>query len=207
MAKGDPAPGTFKVAVEGSGLMVDTEVDQATALAVVNVLMGGNPTPPAPLALEGDGEDEGGDGDGASERSAKPRRRAKRAKGKAKAKRRGGKTRRKKSVGLVKDLSLRPKGKKSFPDFVKEKRPTSQHDKHAVCVYWLTKEAGYKATPEAVNTCHQGVDWKRPADLRTALRLTASKKGWIDTADSADITITTSGEDHVRYDLPKPAKK
>lgn len=66
---------------------------------------------------------------------------------------------------------------------------------------------GRKATPEAVNTCYQGVDWKRPADLRLALRLTASKKGWIDTADSADITITTSGEDHVRYDLPKPAKK
>lgn len=76
-----------------------------------------------------------------------------------------------------------------------------------MCVYWLTREGGRKATPEAVNTCYRGVDWKRPADLRIALRLTASKKGWVDTADSTDITITTSGEDHVRYDLPKPAEK
>jgi len=104
-------------------------------------------------------------------------------------------------------LAREPGIRSNHPRISPEKRPTSQHDKHAVCVYWLTKEAGYKATPEAVNTCHQGVNWKRPADLRTALRLTASKKGWIDTADSADITITTSGEDHVRYDLPKPAKK
>ena len=206
MVRGDSAPGTFKVAVEGSGLTMDTEVDQATALAVMNILMGGDPKPSAPLTLGDDGEDGHGDGDGASGKSDKRRRRAKPRKGKAKAKRQGGKTRRQ-SVGLVKDLSLRPKGKKSFPDFIKEKKPTSQHDKHAVCVYWLTQEAGHKATPEAVNTCHQGVDWKRPADLRAALRLTASKKGWIDTADSADIKITTSGEDHVRYDLPKPAKK
>lgn len=139
MARGDSAPGTFKVAVEGSGLMMDTEVDQATALAVVNVLMGGAPAPPAPLTL---GDDGGGEhGDGASERNAKPRRRAKPRKGKAKTKRQGDKTRRQ-SVGLVKDLSLRPKGKKAFPDFVKEKKPTSQHDKNAVCVYWLTREGG-----------------------------------------------------------------
>jgi hypothetical protein len=203
MADGAPFPGKFKVAVEGGGLTMDTEVDQATALQVVNLLMGGEPTPPP--AHEEEDEEVGGS-DGASGGGAKPRRR-KRGKGaKAKGKGQGGKARRQ-SLGLAKDLSLRPKNKKSFADFVEEKKPASQHDKNVVCVYWLTVEAGHKATPEAVNTCYQGAGWKRPPDLRNALRLTASKKGWIDTADSEDITITTSGEDHVRHDLPKTAKK
>ena len=50
----------------------------------------------------------------------------KRAKGKAKAKT---------SFTLVKNLDLKPSGKKSFIDFVKEKNPTSNLNRCVVCVY------------------------------------------------------------------------
>ncbi|HEX9966769.1 MAG TPA: hypothetical protein VGB06_02365 [Solirubrobacterales bacterium] len=203
MADGPRSPGKFKVVVDGAGLTIDTEVDQTMALQVVNLLMSGEPT----SSTVPEEEDKGAGGsDGGSEGGAKKRRRKLGKGSKVKGKKQGSKVRRQ-SLGLAKDLSLRPKNKKPFADFVQEKHPVTQHDKNAVCVYWLTIEAGHKATPEAVNTCYQGAEWKRPADLRNALRLTASKKGWIDTADSEDITITTSGEDHVRHDLPKTAKK
>lgn len=189
----------FKVAVEGGGLKMDKEVDQATVLAVVNLLMGGEVAPLVPPV----DEENGGTGTerGADPKPPRPRRTLAAKKGKVK---RASKA---KSVGLDKDLSLRPKNKKSFADFVDEKGPSNHEDKVTVCVFWLTKVAGHKATPEAVNSCYEGAGWKRPADLRNKLRVTASKRGWIDTGDSEDIKITTSGEDHVKHDLPETAKK
>jgi hypothetical protein len=202
-------PDKFKVAVKGGGLSMETEVDGGTARAIVNLLMGGEgvaASPPPPTSKEEDGGGNSGRGG-----SARRGRRAKQDSGSSgkgdRGKGHSRKAKRRQSVGLVKDLSLRPKGKKSFKDFADEKKPTNHNDKVTVCVFWLSKEAGQKATAEHVNTCYQGADWKRPTDLRDTLRQTASKKGWIDTADSDDIKVTTSGEDHVRHDLPEPAKK
>jgi hypothetical protein len=191
----------FKVTVNGGGLAMDQKVDQATALRVVNLLMGGGlPAGPDPE------DDDAGDGGDSAKRKARAAKRSG-AKSKGPAKKASPKRARKTSVGVLKDLSLRPKGKTSFKDFAEEKKPTSNHAKSAVCVYWLALEAGEKASPEAVNTCYAHVGWKRPSELRNALRLTASKKGWIDTADSEDIKITTSGEDFVRHDLPASSEK
>lgn len=196
-------PDKFRVTVKGGGLSMETEVDADAARAIVNILMGGEGVVASPsLTLKK--EDTGGDDGGRS--GATRVRGAKRGTGSdKKGKAHSGKAKRRQSVGLVKDLSLRPKEKKSFVDFANEKKPANHNDKVTVCVYWLTKEAGQKATAEHVNTCYQGADWKRPSDLRDTLRQTASKKGWIDTADSDDIKVTTSGEDHVKHDLPAPA--
>lgn len=209
MAKEDSALSTFEVAVNGGGLSMKTEVDAGTARAIVNLLMGGEDitASPSPASKEGDGGGKSGSGGGGATRA----RRTKQGSGSSgkggRGKGHSRKAKRRQSVGLVKDLSLRPKGKKSFIDFAGEKKPANHNDKVTVCVFWLSKEAGQKATAEHVNTCYQGADWKRPTDLRDTLRQTASKKGWIDTADSDDIKVTTSGEDHVRHDLPEPAKK
>jgi hypothetical protein len=198
-------PDKFKVAVKGGGLSMETEVNAETARAVVNLLMGGEggAASPSPTSEE-DGGGEGGSGKGGATRTRRTTRSSPKDGG---GKGRNRKAKRRQSVGLVKDLSLRPKGKKSFIDFADEKKPANHNDKVTVCVFWLSKEAGQKVTAEHVNTCYQGADWKRPTDLRDTLRQTASKKGWIDTADSDDIKVTTSGEDHVRHDLPEPAKK
>ncbi|MBS1864006.1 MAG: hypothetical protein JSS68_20095 [Actinobacteria bacterium] len=193
------ASGTFIVAVEGGGLKMDKEVDQATVLAVVNLLMSGEVAPPTPPTVDGT---EAAGSTGAV--SAKPRRHRRPSPSKNGKTKRASKT---KSVGLDKDLSLRPKNKKSFADFANEKTPSNHQDKVTVCVFWLIKTAGHKATPEAVNSCYEGAGWKRPADLRNKLAVTASKCGWLDTGDYEDIKITTSGEDHVKHDLPDTVKK
>ncbi|MGZ4185367.1 MAG: hypothetical protein ACXVFQ_03375 [Solirubrobacteraceae bacterium] len=57
---------------------------------------------------------------------------------------------------IVKDLSLRPKGKTAFADFATEKAPSSHQQKQAVIIYWLKHEAGLESgiTVDHVNTCY-----------------------------------------------------
>ena len=143
-----PSPGVFTVAVKGGGLKMDKEVDQTTVLAVVNLLMGGDVAPPVPPA-----DEENGGTDTERGVSPKPQRRRRTPTAKKGRTKRAGKA---KSVGLDKDLSLRPKNKKSFADFVNEKKPSNHEDKVTVCVFWLSKVAGHNATPEAVNSCYEG---------------------------------------------------
>jgi hypothetical protein len=69
---------------------------------------------------------------------------------------------------IVKELDLRPKGKTSFADFVKAKNPTSNHDKHAVAIYYLSHEAG-TATCRATTCLRRGATWdgsSRPTSWR-----------------------------------------
>jgi len=107
------------------------------------------------------------------------------------------------------DLSLRPKGKKAFAEFVAEKQPGSHQQKQLVAVYWLAKEAGlaFGITVDHINTCYQGAGWKRPGNLRNSLAVTSVKKGWLDTSDGNDIKLTVPGEDFVLHELPPPQKK
>jgi hypothetical protein len=185
---------TYKLTVKGVGVTIDKKIDANVARAVVTLVMGGEPLSASP-------QDDGGGG------GAKTRR-PKRSKGeKGKGKGRSGKAKRAASVGIDKNLSLRPKGKQSFKEFAEEKAPADHYDKTVVAVYWLTEVASAKASAQAVNTCYQGADWKRPTDLRNTLQQTASKKGWLDTADSDEIKLTVPGEDYVRHDLPKSSKK
>jgi hypothetical protein len=191
---GAPTKETFKLTLKGGGVTIDKKVDAEVARAVVALALGGTVPP-----VEDAADDSTGGG-------SKPRR-TKPAKG-GKGKGGGGKAKRRaSSVGIDKTLSLRPKGKKSFKDFAAEKAPSDHYEKSVVAVYWLVKEAGVAATAEAVNTCYQGADWKRPADLRNTMAQAASKKGWLDTSDQDEVKLTVPGEDYVKHDLPKPAKK
>lgn len=109
---------------------------------------------------------------------------------------------------IVKDLSLRPKGKTAWAEFAAEKAPRTHQEKQLLAVLWLTREAAMDngITVDHVNTCYQGAKWPRPRDLTNALSVTAKKSGWLDTGDKSDIKLTVSGEDHVDHDLPPKPK-
>ena len=104
---------------------------------------------------------------------------------------------------IVRDLNLRPKGKKSFIDFASAKRPTDNQKKCTVAVYYLQHELGLEAiNVNHVFTCFKNAGWRAPADLPGALFVIAHRKGWIDTSDMNNITLTTHGENLVEHDLP-----
>lgn len=105
---------------------------------------------------------------------------------------------------LIKDLDLRPDGKKSLGEFYGEKAPKTQADQIAVHVYYLRKILELEeVTSHHVYTCFKEVSVKVPNDLPQIIRNTANKKGTVDTSDANCIRITTIGENLVEHDLPK----
>jgi hypothetical protein len=107
---------------------------------------------------------------------------------------------------IVKELNLCPKGKKTFKDFVKEKQPTTNQEKCTVAVYYLRQELDFTAVSIShVFTCYKDAGWRIP-DLCNVMKITASRKGWVDTSNTESITITPGGENLVEYDLPKQNK-
>lgn len=112
----------------------------------------------------------------------------------------GSKTRKK--MLIVKDLNLSMSDKKSFKDFVNEKKPLSNQEKCTVALYYLQNEIEVEnVTVNHIYTCYKNVNW-RTVDLRNILFLTASRKGWVNTSDTENITITIHGEALVEHDLP-----
>ena len=123
-------------------------------------------------------------------------------------KKKGGKHKTKaKRPSIVKDLNLRPKGKKSFKDFFAEKTPRVGGQTYVVCVYYLEKLLGLKnISIDHVYTCMKEVKRKPPNNLSNAMTIVSSRKGWIDTSNLLDITITVPGENLVEHDL-QPKKR
>jgi hypothetical protein len=192
----DPPAGVFTVTITGDGLNVEKEIDSEQAMAIIALAMGAS-TPTV--------------GGAAANNSAPKRRssRGSRRSGAAASASGTKRTRRSGGPSVVKDLSLRPKGKKAFGDFVADKQPSSHQQKQLVAVYWLAKEAGISSgvTVDHINTCYQGAGWKRPSNLGNALAVTSMRKGWLDTSDGSDIKLTVPGEDFVLHELPPKKKK
>ena len=114
-----------------------------------------------------------------------------------------GKRRKAPSMSIVKDLDLRPKDNKHLRDFFAEKQPKKQIEQITTIVYYLSRILKLDGiTPHHVYTCLKDVGKRVPNDLPQALRLVASRKGWVETSNADDIKITTSGENMVEHDLP-----
>jgi hypothetical protein len=112
------------------------------------------------------------------------------------------------SPTLDKALDLSPKGKKSFKAFSTEKAPANGNERNAVAVYYLEKISGAgDVNANQVYTCFKEAGWRLPSNPRNALQVTASTKGWIDTAGMDKIKMTPRGENFVEHDLPAAAAK
>ena len=102
---------------------------------------------------------------------------------------------------ISKNLNLKPEGKDSFVDFSNKKNPKSIEQKVVVSVYYLEKELKHKEINQNdIYTCFKKNLWKMPSDFMNALHR-AGNKGWLDTQDRNDITMTIHGEDLIERDL------
>ena len=107
---------------------------------------------------------------------------------------------------IVKELNLKPEDKLSFRDFAQNKQPKTNQEKCTVAVYYLCHELGITGvTINHVHTCFKDMNW-RLIDFANNLYLTASIKGWVDTSNMENITITTIGENLIELDLPHKSK-
>jgi hypothetical protein len=108
----------------------------------------------------------------------------------------------------LRNLNLKPSGKKSFSDFVKEKSPSSDAEKCVVCAHYILNVL--KQGPVSVNhvfTCFKIINWRSPSNLGNTLSWVASHKLWLDTADRSDIKLTPHGDNLIEHDLPRKKKE
>jgi hypothetical protein len=109
-----------------------------------------------------------------------------------------------KATKIDRDLDLHPSGKQSFADFIAEKQPSSNQDKFAVIVYYLEQILEHpRVSVSQIHTVFRLTSgWREPTDLEGALRVAATRKATIDTADLENITTTAQGRNFVQHDLP-----
>lgn len=191
-SEADASTPSYSITIDGNGVKVSKEIDADTATEILAMVMGGSSRPSTRTRAKKP----------ARSRASKPSKTGGNG-SKPPAKRKAG------SPGIVKDLSMRPKGKKTFMEFIAEKQPSTHQQKQAVILYWLRNEAAMAAgiTTDHVNTCYLEANWPRPATLDNAMQVTAKVKGWFDTSDMSNIRLMTRGEDEVKHNLPPPAKK
>ena len=107
-------------------------------------------------------------------------------------------------VSLVKDLNLRAPGNKSFKDFNEEKKPNTAFEFNTVAVYYMTDILQVSGiTPNHIFTCYKEVSKRPPEAFIQSLRDTASKQGFIDTAETGNIKLLMRGRNLVEHDLPR----
>lgn len=109
-------------------------------------------------------------------------------------------------LSMDKNLNLNPAGKPSALDFASQKSPKSLKEKCVVSAYYLRDIISVeKVTAQGVLTFFKNLSWPVPSDLKNTLHQ-AGAAGWLDTRDSEDIKITSSGENLVEHTLPAKAK-
>jgi hypothetical protein len=110
-------------------------------------------------------------------------------------------------ISMDKTLNLAPQGKQSAVQFAAAKAPTNVREKCVVAVYYLRDVIELeKVSAQAVFTFFKSVQWPAPADLKNTLQQ-AGSVGWLDTANSDDIKLTSLGENLVEHDLPAKPKE
>lgn len=104
------------------------------------------------------------------------------------------------------DLGLDEKQRVEFRDFYKSKSPKSQNEQILVIMYWL-KNSGKKdaVTKEEIYTALRTVDAKIPARISSVLS-NLGIEGRI-TSDENGYHLHHTGEDFVKFDLPKTEGK
>jgi len=109
-------------------------------------------------------------------------------------------------ISMDKTLNLSPSGKPSAVEFASIKSPKNVMQKCVVATYYIRENIEIPfVTAQAVFTFFKTLSWPVPADLKNTLQQ-AGTMGWLDTADSENIKVTSLGENLVEHELPAKAK-
>lgn len=112
-----------------------------------------------------------------------------------------------KSVSHDTQIELFPEGKQSFKDFATEKAPSSMNERYAVAVYWILRVAQLPtASVSQVMSCFMAADWRLPSDPVNA-GSQSRKAGYLSSAKSEDLQVSSIGTNLVKSDLPRANTK
>jgi hypothetical protein len=107
------------------------------------------------------------------------------------------------SYSIETDLDLHPRGKQSLKQFYDRYNVESNPESVLVIVYYLQKIIDHKSISEnTIYTCYKHVALPVP-NIRATLNNIHSRKGWINTKDFWNLTLTVAGENHVEHEIIK----
>ena len=110
----------------------------------------------------------------------------------------------KNSYSIVGSLNLYPLDKESLKSFIGQFNVSNGFQYNLLFVYYLQKVIDVtNINANFIYTCYKDIGAKIPNNLYQNLVDTKNKKGWIDTSDMNNITVTISGENCVEQDLKK----
>lgn len=102
-------------------------------------------------------------------------------------------------------VDLKPaKDKPGLREFYAEKKPSSHYEKAAVFAYYLTK---FNKQPEIkygeILSCYEEINEKKPSVV-DIVKNSIRYKGWLEQgSDKFSAKLTISGENFIKFDLPR----
>lgn len=93
-------------------------------------------------------------------------------------------------------------------EFYSEKKPANHYEKTAVFVYYLTKfNKQQEIKFGEILSCYEEVSEKKPS-ITDIIKNSIRYKGWLEQgSDKFSVRLTISGENFVKFDLPKDSKQ
>jgi hypothetical protein len=110
----------------------------------------------------------------------------------------------KQSISLI-PVDLKANEKKiALREFYSDKRPVNHYEKTAVFVYYITKlNKQIEVKYGEILSCYEEVDEKKPS-ITDIIKNSIRYKGWLEWgSDKFTTRLTISGENFVKFDLPK----
>lgn len=107
------------------------------------------------------------------------------------------------SYSLLTSLNLLPKGKVSLKDYFLKYEAKNNFDYNIIILTYLEKEL--KEENIGINhfyTCYKHLNLKIP-NIVQSLRDTKNRKGWIETANSDNMTVTVAGENYIDHEIKR----
>lgn len=109
---------------------------------------------------------------------------------------------------IIKDLDLgAADDHPSLVEFMDSKFPITNEERNIVFLYYLQHMLNLKSiTLDHVYTCYREARIRAPLNLENSLRMTAEHHGWIKTAKTGKMTLTSDGKQYVEKQLPKKVR-
>lgn len=106
---------------------------------------------------------------------------------------------------IVKDLDLAGSGNTPrLKDFYNQFNPKSNYERNLIFVYYLNHNLGLSGiTLDHIFTCYRDVPGLKAPSLQQSLWDTSKHKGWVDTSDGDDITVTRAGMNYLEHDMER----
>lgn len=104
-----------------------------------------------------------------------------------------------KPLKKLNNINFNPEGLESLESFYKNHVNSNDHERNLLFVYYLQEILKIeKISLSHIYTCYDVLELRISESFPQAVRNTKSKKGWIETEDTSNITLTVKGKNKIK---------